>query len=156
MRKWSNEILRFSHRFTVGQWCFQLNNGNEWVMISILLHDEPYHQLENIQRMTIDGRKEEMNEPSRTPKPNRWLNSNPAPLICQRCCFEGSNNWFRLAVRTVRCWTSRQVNCGLLKEIILFEYFYRVLLRFQYQGEYACCFGCSCWRTRMFQSALPI
>lgn len=36
--------------FTVSQLDFQLNNGIERAMVSILSHDEPYHQLNNTSR----------------------------------------------------------------------------------------------------------
>ena len=97
--------------------------------------------------------------PSRTPKPKRWLNSKPAPLICHRCCFEGSNNWFRFAVRTVKCCTSRHVNCrlewfGSAHRLLL--PLHSFLLRFQSKSKYTRCFRGSCWCTWMFQCALSV
>lgn len=35
--------------------------------------------------------------------------------MCHRCCFDGSNSWLRLAVRTVKCWMSLHVNWRLGK-----------------------------------------
>ena len=50
---------------------------------------------------------------SRTPKPKRWLNSSPTPLMVQWKRPLASNRELRLEVSTVRCCMSRQVSFGL-------------------------------------------
>jgi hypothetical protein len=50
---------------------------------------------------------------SSTPNPNRWLNSRPTPFIVQWNRPFASNREFRFEVRTVKCWMSLQLNCGL-------------------------------------------
>ncbi len=68
------------------------------------------------------------------------MNSNPAPLICHKCCFDGSKSWLRFAVKTVKCWISLHVNWRLeiikrkcfvfsLNKIILFYTLLQVLMR---------------------------
>lgn len=103
--------------FTVFQLYCQPNNDNAWVELSNLLHVEPCRRLDEFVGFYSEQIFEfiRFNLPSSTPKPNRWLNSSPAPLICHKCCLDGSNNWLRFAVRTVMCWTSLQVNWRLKK-----------------------------------------
>jgi len=50
---------------------------------------------------------------SRTPKPNRWLNSRPTPFMVQWNRPFESYNEFRFEVKTVRCCMSRQVSWRL-------------------------------------------
>merc|ERR1719411_2135362 len=50
---------------------------------------------------------------SKTPKPNRWLNSSPTPFIVQKNLFLASNREFLLEVSTVRCCMSLQVRSRL-------------------------------------------
>lgn len=59
---------------------------------------------------------------SNTPKPNKWLNSSPTPFIVQWKRFFASNSELRFEVRTVRCWMSLHVNCGLQRKIALHDY----------------------------------
>ena len=54
-----------------------------------------------------------MSPASRTPYPNRWLNSRPAPLIVQLWSPLWSFKWFLFEVKTARCWISLQVSFGL-------------------------------------------
>jgi hypothetical protein len=50
---------------------------------------------------------------SKTPNPNRWLNSRPTPFIVQWKRPLASNREFRLEVSTVKCCMSLHVSCGL-------------------------------------------
>ena len=47
---------------------------------------------------------------SRTPKPNKWLNSKPTPFIFQWNLPLESNREFLFDVKTVKCCMSRQVS----------------------------------------------
>lgn len=57
---------------------------------------------------------------SKTPKPNRWLNSSPTPFMVQWKRLLASYSELRLEVSTVRCWMSRHVNIGLKLQTFTF------------------------------------
>lgn len=50
---------------------------------------------------------------SKTPNPNRWLNSSPTPFMVQWKRPLASNKELRFDVRTVKCWMSLHVSWGL-------------------------------------------
>jgi hypothetical protein len=57
---------------------------------------------------------------SKTPKPNRWLNSSPTPFMVQWKRLLASYSELRFEVSTVRCWMSRHVNIGLKLQTFTF------------------------------------
>ena len=60
---------------------------------------------------------------SKTPNPNRWLNSRPTPFMVQWNRPLESNKEFLFEVKTVRCCMSRQVSFRLKREILLVHLF---------------------------------
>lgn len=104
---------------------------------------------------------------SRTPKPNKWLNSRPTPFMVHWNLRLASNSELRFEVNTVKCWMSLQVNNGLLrkpklkprKAISFSQYIYSKqssLLGFQSKREDASSFGSSCRCSRVCFSALSV
>lgn len=55
---------------------------------------------------------------SKTPYPKRWLNSSPTPFMVQWNLSFASNREFLFEVRTVKCWMSLQVSCGLETKVL--------------------------------------
>jgi hypothetical protein len=73
---------------------------------------------------------------SSTPNPNKWLNSRPTPFIVQWKRPLASNNELRFDVRTVKCWISLQVNCGLER----YNTQLVIILQFKEQIGFICAF----------------